>query len=251
MTSDQNIPSVPLRRSETSLSTSTRDTLPWKLGTERREEGALTREQMASLRESHDVDEVHLLELSRQIASALSEKLTLAQPELSPSRDEKGVREARKLLKSLETAESKLKEAALVLENLRFRDPLGHIGRPNPAEAHLANFRKSCAQVEEFRGYISTMAEHQLTFSTGTPDKRRMRDERRRMICTAIFNAWEENGDKLSYTTETDKERNQRVGPLVDFINAVVACITDPVTELSGETIRSEIDWYRSISVEV
>jgi hypothetical protein len=218
---------------------------------ERREEGALTREQMASLREGHDVAEEHLMKLSRQIASALSEKLALAQPELGSSREEKGVREAKKLLRSLETAERKLEEAALILEDLRFLDPFGHIGRPNPAEAHLANFPKSCVQVGKFRSYVTTMVKHQLIFSTGTPDKRRVRDERRRMICTAIFNAWEENGGKVSYTTETDKEKNQRVGPLIDFINSVVACITDPVTELSGETIRSEIDWYRSNTVEV
>ena len=206
---------------------------------------------MTSLRESHDVDEVHLWELSQKIAGALSERLSLSQPELGFSRDEKGVREAKKLLKSLEIAASKLKEAALILEDIGFKDPFAHIGRPNPAEAHLANFHKSCAQVAEFQIYVSTMAEQQQVFSTGTPDKRRMRDERRRMICTAIFNAWAENGGKVSYTTETDKERNQRVGPLVNFFNSVVACITDPVTELSGETIRSEIDWYRSNTVEV
>ena len=218
---------------------------------ERREEGALTGEQVASLCERHDFDEVHLGKLSLQIAKVLSKRLSLSQPELGSSRIDKGVREARKLLKSLETAERKLQEATMVLEKLKFKDPFAYIGRDNPANAYLANFQKSCAQVDEFRSYVSTMAEHQLIFSTGTPDKRRMRDERRRMICTAIFNVWEENGGKVSYTTETDKEKNQRVGPLIDFINSVVVCITDPITELSGETIRSEIDWYRSNKVEV
>lgn len=50
----------------------------------------------------------------------------------------------------------------------------------------------------------------------------------------------------LTYTAYSDgRPGGQRQGPLVNFIQAVVKMITEPGQNLSGETIRVDIDDFR------
>lgn len=83
-----------------------------------------------------------------------------------------------------------------------------------------------------------------LAIYTEHPDKRRTYDIRREIVCTGIFNVWDEAGRPLSFTT--DPITSRRGGPLPEFVNTVVACITEPSSTLSGEAIRTEIDRYKS-----
>lgn len=78
----------------------------------------------------------------------------------------------------------------------------------------------------------------------GTPDKRRARDVRRNIVCTSIFNSWDESGRKLSYST--DPLTSERGGRLFDFVNAVVECISDPPSHLNGETVKIELDEFKA-----
>jgi hypothetical protein len=66
-------------------------------------------------------------------------------------------------------------------------------------------------------------------------DKRLLVDMRRQWILPAIFQFWYEHGPNRRYTT--DKATSERSGPLVEFTNALVSCITDPSLQLSGDTI--------------
>jgi hypothetical protein len=80
----------------------------------------------------------------------------------------------------------------------------------------------------------------------GEPDKRRIRDHRRAMVCARIFEVWRSAGRSLSYTT--DPLTSERQGRLVDFVNAVVACVSEPSGSLDGETIRKDLDGFKRLA---
>ncbi len=70
-------------------------------------------------------------------------------------------------------------------------------------------------------------------------DKRRLHDQRRELVLSALFHFWANAGRKLTFTT--DPLTSKRRGPLIDFVNAVVACVTDPPSTLKGESIVTEL----------
>ena len=225
------------------IPTSTRDTLPWRLRTGRPgERRALTAADLVDLSAEFDLNADILSRLSTKLDIALSESLNLSQPELSSSRIKRGVRELKSAVQALGAAERKLANVGAILHDLRFKDPFSHVGRPNPSVDYLADFENASSSINEFRNFAEIAAREELVFYTGSPDKRRMRDERRRIVCTGIFNIWEESGRSISYTT--DPVTSERKGPLIEFVNSVIERITDPPARLSGETIKVEIDEY-------
>lgn len=76
-------------------------------------------------------------------------------------------------------------------------------------------------------------------------DKRHVKDKRRKDVLGSIFSSWHRVGRQLSCTT--DPETSERHGPLIDFANAVVACVTDPSSTLSGEMIFRDLIYWRDI----
>lgn len=93
------------------------------------------------------------------------------------------------------------------------------------------------------------MQQEQAVSYSGMPDRRKTRDLRREIVCWTTFNFWEENGRKLGYTS--DLVRDARGGPLIDFINSIVACMTEPSTTISGETLKMDIEKYNAFRIEV
>lgn len=78
-------------------------------------------------------------------------------------------------------------------------------------------------------------------------DKRKVMDKRRQYVVESCCHVWLDGGRPLTYTTVSDgSKRGQRHGPLIEFIQAVVRMITQPSRELSGETIRVDIDHFRA-----
>jgi hypothetical protein len=47
----------------------------------------------------------------------------------------------------------------------------------------------------------------------------------------------------VSYTTEPTT--SARTGELFEFVNSIVACVTDPVAQISGSTLRKDLDEYK------
>ncbi len=223
----------------------TKDTLPWRLrSVPPTAEGALSSAQKSQLADTYGLDAKALLDLSVQLNSALAEQLNMTQPELAPSKHQKGLRKLDSAIQDLRVAERKLAAANDAVSDLRFKNPYAYAGVPSPADRHIAALRKVISFSTEAREFFETMRRHELVSYTGQPDKRRTRDERRTMICTAIFNCWLENGGNLSFTT--DPITSERGGPLVDFVNSVVFCITDPPSCLNGEAIRTELQDFKS-----
>lgn len=82
-----------------------------------------------------------------------------------------------------------------------------------------------------------------IALDVSPTDRRKISDNRRIMILTAIFRFWELTKGKPTITT--DPITNQRVGQLVDFSNAIVAKITLPSAILPGETIWRDLKGWR------
>lgn len=80
----------------------------------------------------------------------------------------------------------------------------------------------------------------------GSGDQRRDLHSRRTMVSNCLMYFWQSVGRGVSYTT--DHGSSERSGDLIDFINAVTACVTDPATALNGETLRREIDRFKALS---
>lgn len=227
------------------MQTFTKDTVPWKLRLGKpTQDGALTREQVSQLSEQFGLDFVRLRRLSRDLDMALSEKLHLTQIEHGPARIERGVRELNAASKELRAVEQKLQKVEDLLQNLKFKNMFSHAGVPNSAPRHLESFSASTLGLRDFRAYLDIMAREALVVYTGMPDKRRISDLRRQIVCVSIFNFWDEAKRNLSYTTAPGT--SERGGELVDFVNAVVWCMTEPSCRLSGEVIKAELDSFKA-----
>jgi hypothetical protein len=84
---------------------------------------------------------------------------------------------------------------------------------------------------------LASLSDKMLKFEP--TDRRDLRDRRRDYVFGAIFQFWVDAGRPVTFTT--DPITSKRRGELVFFIQAVCACLTDPPTELSGETIAKAI----------
>ena len=223
----------------------TKDRLPWRTGAEKSgSRGVLSRKQISDLSATFGIGGGALLELSRKLSMALSEDLNLSQPELVQPKIARGAREARKAIDALEKAEKQIERARDHLAQLRFRNEWAHCGVPDPGDQHMAGFLEGSRAIAEFRHFLQVMAREQLVTFTDVPDKRRVKDLRRDIVTTTIFNFWDERGRTLTITTDPDS--GERSGELVRFVNAVVACLTDPPCRLHGETIFLDLKAFKA-----
>jgi len=224
------------------MATQTKDTLPWKLRTQKSTEGgALTTAQISSLCTEFDFSSDALLALSRNLNIGLSEELHLSQPELRPAKIKKGIASLRRAIKGILSAEEHLSLTAGAVEEVRFRNPIPQMFSTSSeyGQHQVESFVEAVKLIADFREYLEIMARNECVIHMGIPDKRRLMDVRRTMVCVAIFNYWDEHGRLLTYTT--DPITSVRRGKLFDFVNAVVECISDPPSQLNGDTIRQEL----------
>jgi hypothetical protein len=218
------------------VTTYTKDTIPWRLrDTRPTSDGALTDDQMLRLGQKFGFDLAAMRELSQKIDIGLSKELSMTQLELRPIKIAKGVADLRAVIKTLVAAELKLSKAGEKLQHLKIGAPSGQ---------NLESFVSSCRAITQFRKNLEIYERHSWVTYIGNPDKRRTKDVRRSIVCTGIFNVWDEGGRNLSYST--DPETSERGGRLVEFVNAVVECITDPPSRLRGEAIKVELDEFKA-----
>ena len=218
------------------ITTYTKDTIPWRLrDTRPTSDGALTADQMSLLGQKFGFDPAAMRELSQRVDIGLSKELSMTQLELRPIKIAKGVTELQAAIKALVAAELKLFQAGEKLQYLTI---------PAPAELNLESLVSSHREITQFRKKLEFLERHRWVSYISNPDKRRTKDVRRCIVCTGIFNVWDEGGRKLSYST--DPETSERGGRLVEFVNAVVECITDPPSRLRGEAIKAELDEFKA-----
>ncbi len=204
----------------------------------------MTRDEAIELRDTFGLDLTALRRLSRKLDMALPKELSIVQHEFGLARVRRGVRELQSAIKELSAVEKKLQKVDTILQTVKFKNMFGPTGMPNPATQLLEDFKASHQDISNFRKYLEAMARDEQVFYTGMPDKRLTTDIRRTIVCFTIFNFWNEAKRKLTYTTAPGT--SERGGELIDFVNAVVLCMTDPPCRLSGEVIKAEIEDFKS-----
>jgi hypothetical protein len=73
-------------------------------------------------------------------------------------------------------------------------------------------------------------------------NRRKISDERRKTILFCIFDFWAASGRSLTTTTAD----STRKGPLYEFVNAIVVCLTVRGVALSGHTIFDDLKDYKA-----
>ncbi|MCV2867428.1 hypothetical protein OEW28_02170 [Defluviimonas sp. WL0002] len=233
------------RRERGGPRTVTRDSVSWKVFTERSAQtGALEEEDIRRLCQSHDIDEQHMRQLSRELLSTFGPELHLYQPELATDRQRVGQKKLSRAIDLVRSAEGKLHEASRLLSDIGFANPFANAGVPNPRDQRLQQFDAAIATISECNEFYVRMEQARSARYRATPDARKAADVRREILCVTLFNLWQTLGRNLTYTT--DPLSGVRSGPLIEFVNDVVQCLTDPPARLNGEAIKRELEDFRA-----
>lgn len=211
--------------------------VPWKVqryGVD----GPLTDEQIGSIAAEFFLEFDGLRKLSKYLGIALhpSQNLISIRRSIAAARAAKEVQRARS---EIETAIKVVNSALLRLERVQSVS-----GSPDEAErlhqAMARPLKASLAQLGVALSEIEENSKHPNEVLLITPDdKRRLRDRRRELVLRALFRFWVNAGHKPTFTT--DPLTSERRGLLILFVNAVVACVTDPPSTLCSETIVIEL----------
>jgi hypothetical protein len=213
--------------------------LPWRLG-DYTEQLPLSDSQIEGLAASHKLDPSILQALSQRLGYVLNPSQNIHVVRASRSKGKMRASDDLNYCKAqLKTTTARMEEVFNRLANLTM-DTDGNspllLGYSNMLEllerAHLAMIEGQTA--------LQEIAKRPELFLKLEPvDRRVLHDRRRNDVLSAIFQAWVETGRKVSFTT--DPVTSKRGGPLVMFTQDVCAKLTDPPTEIGGETIAKLI----------
>ena len=236
--------------------TFTKDLIPWNIGQPcAAPKGPLTTEQVQNLSEKYGFGFAKIRQLSRELSGVLDEDLHLSQPEFRQDRRKRAIKEIGGAIKDLESAIGKLNKVSAALGKIKISNPLAHIGAENPALARLETFADGKVQIEGFLEFLRGVERESraeaggqsvLTYSVihMDTDMRRVKDVRREIVVTQIFNLWDRSGLKLSYTT--DPTSSERSGQLFAFVNDIVACLTEPSTSIDTDTLKRDLEDFKN-----
>lgn len=235
--------------------TFTKNIIPWNVGQPcAAPNGPLTTEQVQHLSEKYGFGFAKIRQLSQELSGVLENDLQLPQPEFGQDRRDRAIKELDRAIKDLEKARVQLNKASAALDKIAISNPLARIGAENPVLTHFKNYSDGKAAIEDFLVFLrgverntrSETTDHAaFTYSVShtDTDKRRVKDVRREIVVTQIFNMWERSGRKLRYTT--DPITSERRGELVEFVNDVVIYLTEPATSIDTDTIKKDLDDFK------
>jgi hypothetical protein len=221
-----------------------RDTVPWKVRRYDDAERVLAPADLNALSANHDLDREDLDSLAAQLTIRLDERRRFRREDLVAPQQQRGLNDLDGALADLEAGSKRLERALNALNGLHFNHPFAHTGMPNPANAQLAALDEALASLRSTQGWLERVRKTGGVMSRAPADRRKLRDERRRLVCSALFDFWIGSGRAVSYTTNTLS--SEREGPLIRFVNDVVRHLTDPSRVLAGDAIKLEIEAYRS-----
>ncbi len=223
-----------------------RSSVPWRVEIYGRE-GPLTAKQVEDLARqfSFRVDELwkfslslgsslstpQLVSVPKSIATARANKeFVRAVADLAHAK--KRIAEAGRKLGGLDTTTARDRQGAGLLDQVR------------------AQLRVLALDIDTVKRSLETVGKIPNSALVIAPaNKRNVSDMYRPVVLSRIFEFWRLEGRKLGYSTDPDT--SERRGPLIEFTNAVVACITDPPSVLSGDTIIRELGKFTPIPDEI
>lgn len=218
--------------------------VPWKVqryGVD----GPLADAQISSVAAEFFFEFDDLRKLSGYLGIALhpSQNLISVSRSIAVARAAKEIQRARN---EIETAIRVVSSAILRLERVQSVS-----GGPDEAQrlqqAMVLPLQASLSQLSVARSEMEKGSKRPEEVLLIAPDdKRRLHDRRREHILRALFHFWADSGRNLTFTT--DPLTSERRGPLIAFVNAVVACVTEPPNTLKAETIVAELRKFRGKS---
>jgi hypothetical protein len=212
---------------------------PWRLRDYGRG-GALTDGQAEELALRFGLDCEVLKSLSIALAIALNPTANPSVIHMSRKvATDRAARELDKALTETTVAEKKLRQAVARLTPLYTGSSLDTGGAARLEKLKIAMAETHRRSVLDLQELSAVNKVPNVALMVRYTQKGKMEDRRRKMVMHTLFYAWQASGRKLTYTT--DSVRKQRSGPLIDFVTAVVACVTDPPLKLSGETIVADL----------
>jgi hypothetical protein len=210
--------------------------VPWKVqryGVD----GPLTDEQISSITAEFALKFDDLRKLSGYLGITLhpSQNLISISRSIAAARAAKEVQRARS---EIETAIKVVNGAILRLESVQSGS------EPDDAQglqqAMVLPLKASLRELSVARSEIEEGLKHPNEVLLIAPDdKRRLHDRRRELVLRALFHFWADADRNLTFTT--DPLTSERRGTLIEFVNAVVACVTEPPSTLKAETIVAEL----------
>lgn len=202
--------------------------VPWKVQ-RYRVDGPLTDEQISSIAAEFALGSDDLRKLSGYLGIALhpSQNLVSITRSIAVARASKEIQRARN---EIETAIRVVNSAILRLERVQ----------SDSQQTMLVPLKASLGQLSIARSEIEKGSKRPHEVLLIAPDdKRRLHDRRREDVLRALFRFWKDAGHKLTFTT--NPLTSERRGTLIAFVNAVVACVTEPPSSLKSETIVAEL----------
>lgn len=206
-------------------------------------QGALDSEQIQKLAQDFDLTEANVSTMSLALAHPLSNDFMPLGILKRIRQLKKGSAELEKLINELRQAEKRLMRASELYSQIQVHYPAIALGIADPNVTKRSDLDHALRIVKLRSRSLARGSKKYRVHFMNEPDKRYVRDDRRSSVLHVIFDAWSAAGKTVSISTDT--LTSQRRGPLVDFTNAVVTRITNPVTEISGETIWKEIKNWR------
>lgn len=210
------------------------------------EKGPLTDSQIQRLAIDHDLPIELLHELGIGLAHALNPNTNPRDLRKFLASGRKGKAAFEKAMREIEVAEEFLERATKRLDTVHFIQPQDFPMMSSSSETLFQDLERGLDNIRVVRTLFLKNADQSTTpYFRGIADKRLERDDRRIMVCRAIFRIWEASGRRVTMTTDTDN--SERLGDLINFLNATVGMVTSPPARLNGETIRAEIDSFKRL----
>jgi hypothetical protein len=223
-------------------------TPPWVIR-DYQEKGALTDEAKAKIAKQFDLKPELVEELSILVGNSLDEESVVS---LAKVTREKAVLRAR----------SRLEDAARLARRMSFDHASveRHLSRlqtyfddSETAAPLLAALQDELDGIQTILDSLEARINELARIEHGVAeikpdDKRSASDKRREHVVRSCCYIWEDAGRKVSYTTVSRvKVGTERRGRLVNLINTVARVVTNPPTELPGESIRHDIDRFKKL----
>ena len=223
--------------------------LPWRLLRDG-EVAAFSSTEINDLAARFDLTEELLSDLSEELALCLNEGSLLATVKIgkktAAKRADKAVMGA---ITRLKLARDQLLRAKSLLEPLVGEFTSGR-QRPSNLSATKNAQKDLLRQIDKQIADLTHIAsEPANAFNLSPENLKRVSDRRRLEIIHDCCRTWRASGRKVSYTTTSDGSKpSQRSGPLIDFVQAVIAkSVTVSGFTLSPETIRKDIDAFKKL----
>lgn len=206
------------------------------------DQGPLDCAQIKKLAQDFDFSESDLRMLSRDLAYPMSDRFIVRGVIEVVKGMEKGPVELEKLFNELRHAQKRIECAVDLYSKIQVKFPAVQRGTGDPNIEMRDDLSEALRRVQQVNRHLAKSSRKYRVYFSGHERKGRKPDDRRSAILHRIFSMWDAAGRNVTISTV----RSERGGPTIEFSNAVMRCLMDPQTWVSGSTIWSDMKvWLR------